>query len=112
MAKEPKLPVTYPDGTARTNAVLIGALRTVLVLGLCGVGWKLASELHAIQAPLGQRGDLILLGFAIVAVIVIALDVFFIPRKSLAAISGLFFGLIVGMVVAYGLSLIINMLFF
>jgi uncharacterized protein YacL len=111
MAKGPKLPVTHPDGTARTNAVLIGALRAVLVLGLCGVGWKLASELHAIQAPLGQRGDLILLGFAIVAVIVIALDVFFIPRKSLAAISGLFFGLIVGMVVAYGLSLIINMLF-
>ena len=44
----------------------------------------------------------------VAALLVIAIDVL-IPRKSLAAISGLFFGLVVGMVVAYGLSLVIQL---
>ena len=48
-------------------------------------------------------------GFSGLALIFIALDVF-VPRKSLSAISGLFFGLVVGMVVAFGLSLIIDLL--
>jgi uncharacterized protein YacL len=49
----------------------------------------------------------ILLGFLGVALIVIVIDIF-IPRKSLTAISGLFFGLIVGLVIAYVFSLIID----
>ena len=47
----------------------------------------------------------------VTAVIGIAVDVLFIPRKSLAALSGVFFGLIVGMVVAFGLAMIIDLLF-
>lgn len=49
-----------------------------------------------------------ILSFALgLACLVVALDVF-IPQKSLLAISGMFFGLVVGMVVAFGLSLILD----
>lgn len=49
-----------------------------------------------------------ILSFALgLACLVIALDIF-IPQKSLLAISGLFFGLVVGMVVAFGLGLILD----
>jgi uncharacterized protein YacL len=44
-----------------------------------------------------------------VAVFFVAIDVA-IPRKGLTAIGGVFFGLVVGMVAAYGLSLIIDLL--
>lgn len=86
------------------------ALRVLFVLTLGAVGWSLASDPRIATGPLAGQGLFIVSGFLVAAVIVVALDVFFIPRKSLTAISGLFFGLIVGMVVAYGLSLIINLL--
>ena len=86
------------------------ALRVLFVLALGAVGWSLASDPRIATGPLGGQGSLIVAGFLVAAVVVVALDVFFIPRKSLAAISGLFFGLIVGMVVAFGLSLIIDLL--
>ncbi len=104
------LPTIQPEGGGKSGVVLIGALRVVFVLVLGAVGWKLASSQAIVHGPLAGQGHLIMLAFAVAAVIVIALDVFFIPRKSLSAISGVFFGLVVGMVVAYGLSLIINML--
>lgn len=44
-----------------------------------------------------------------VAAVVVSVDLFM-PRKSLAALSGGFLGLVVGMVIAYGLSLIIDLL--
>lgn len=103
-------PSLYQDSVIKTNTVFMGILRAVFVLVLGAVGWSLASDPRIAAGPLGSFNQLIIVGFAITAVIVIALDVFFIPRKSLAAISGLFFGLIVGMVIAYGLSLIIDLI--
>jgi len=109
------LPLTASkhERSAQSSVVLMAALRIVFVLILCAVGWGLASDLTppsmAGEGTLGRHGDLIIAAFAVSAIIVIALDVFFIPRKSLSAISGVFFGLIVGMVVAYGASLIIDL---
>ncbi|MCH7840141.1 MAG: PIN domain-containing protein, partial [Planctomycetes bacterium] len=80
-------------------------LRLVFVLVLMAVGWSLASD----ERYVSENKDLVIIGFAGAALIFIAMDVF-VPRKSLSAISGLFFGLVVGMVVAYGLSLIIDLL--
>jgi len=80
------------------------ALRVVFVLALIAVGWTLAVDPRAQT----QNRDLIVIAFIGAALVVIALDIF-IPRKSLSAISGLFFGLIVGMMVAYGLSLIVDL---
>ena len=99
------------DWSAKASAVLMGVLRVTFVLGLCAVGWKVASDERIVDSE-GLGGPwFIYLAFLVTAVIVIAVDVFFIPRKSLAAISGVFFGLIVGMVVAFGLAMIIDLLF-
>lgn len=85
------------------------ALRVVFVLVLAAVGWSLAADKDIVSGALAGQGDLIVIGFIGVALMVIAADLF-IPRKSLAAISGLFFGLVIGMVVAYGLALVIDLL--
>ncbi len=84
-------------------------LRLIFVLALVAVGWRVAVDARTATGALAEQGDLIMIGFIGLALVVIAFDVF-VPRKSLAAISGLFFGLVVGMVVAYGLSLIIDLL--
>lgn len=55
-----------------------------------------------------QHADLLLISCLGVALIVIAIDIF-IPQKSLKAISGVFFGLVVGMVIAFGLSMIVDL---
>lgn len=47
--------------------------------------------------------------FLVLGVALIVLDIA-IPRKSLTALSGVFFGLLVGMVAAYGISLIVDLL--
>jgi uncharacterized protein YacL len=84
-------------------------LRAMFVLAAGAVGMGLASDKRLVGGGLEAQGDLIVIGFVGAALAVIGIDVF-IPRKSLSAISGLFFGLIVGMVVAYGLSLIMDLL--
>lgn len=55
-----------------------------------------------------RHADLLLLSCIGLALVVIALDIF-IPQKSLQSISGLFFGLVVGMVIAFGLSMIVDL---
>lgn len=92
------------EANARTSTMFMIVLRVAFVLSLSAVGWSLASD----QEDITPQRDLILIGFLGVAFVIIALDIF-VPRKSLTAISGLFFGLIVGMVMAYGFSLIIDL---
>ena len=104
-------PIPTPDSSGKAVSVVTYALRVIFILVLCGVGTKVAFD-PRIAGPEGVAGPwVIYLAFFVTGVIVIAIDVFFIPRKSLAAISGVFFGLIVGMVIAYGLSLIVDLLF-
>lgn len=92
----------------RIGSLVMYILRFIFALVLGAVGWRLASSEQGLGAGLSRHKDLIIIGFVGIALIVIALDVL-IPRKSLTAISGLFFGLVVGLVVAYGLSLIIDL---
>ncbi len=104
-------PISVSDRAhaARSSMLFLLILRVVFALVLIAVGWNLASEERLLSKQLSDHRDLIMLAFAGTALIVIAMDVFM-PRKSLSAISGLFFGLVVGMVVAYGLSLVIDLL--
>lgn len=95
---------------ARTSLVFLLALRVTFLLVLMAVGWGLASDEQRLTGTLAGHRDLIVIFFTGVALIVMALDIF-VPRKSLSAIAGLFFGLVVGMVLAYGLSLVIDLLF-
>lgn len=93
----------------RTGLLFVIALRFVFVLVLTAVGWSVASDESFNTGALAGNRDLIVIGFIGAALVVIALDLF-VPRKSLSSIAGLFFGLVVGMVIAYGLSLIIDLL--
>lgn len=60
-------------------------------------------------ADLGQLTPFWLGGAVVLAAVLIAVDIFF-PRKSLAAISGAFLGLVAGMVFAYGLGLVVDLI--
>jgi len=104
-------PPPAPSDTGKSGTMFMIILRVVFVLALAAVGWSFASESEKRSLSGATAGalDLIMIGFVGAAFVVIAMDIF-VPRKSLAAISGLFFGLIVGMVLAYGLSLIIDLL--
>jgi len=104
-------PISVSDRAyaARSSMLFLLGLRVIFVLVLMAVGWSLASGEKPLSEQLSAHRDVIMLGFLGTALIVIAMDVFM-PRKSLSVISGLFFGLVVGMVVAYGLSLVIDLL--
>jgi uncharacterized protein YacL len=93
----------------RTGTMFLIAFRAMFVLAIGAVGWGLASDERIVSPRLGGHRDLIIIAFVGAALVVIAIDIF-VPRKSLTSISGLFFGLVVGMVLAYGLSLIVNLL--
>ncbi len=101
-------PPTAVEAAARASAMFMIVLRVLFVVSLIAVGWGLTKdERYSTGTHAGNR-DLIVISFAGAALLVIALDVL-IPRKSLSAISGLFFGLVVGMVVAYGMSLVVGL---
>ena len=82
--------------------MLLAIIRALFILIVAGVAMNYA-ELTQSHLALGIL--IVALG---VACLVIALDVF-IPQKSLLAISGLFFGLVVGMLVTYGIGLILDL---
>jgi uncharacterized protein YacL len=60
-------------------------------------------------AQASQYSYLLMLAATIFAVVVVAVDLF-LPRKSLAALSGAFLGLVVGMVFAFGLGLLVDLM--
>lgn len=109
MRVDPAPAHTATAGVLKTGLVFMVVLRVAFLLVLMAVGWGLAADKRFVSGPMAGHRDLIVIGFIGVGLVVIALDVF-IPRKSLSAISGLFFGLVVGMVVAYGLALVIDLL--
>lgn len=101
----------HRESRDNTNTILLLAIRSVFVLILVSVGMSLISNADQ-SAELRWIGQYSLFFFVAclgLALVVILLDMF-IPQKSLAAMSGLFFGLIGGMIVAYGLSLIVNLI--
>ncbi len=80
-------------------------IRIIFILLLGGVATRLAQE--------DVRPDWlpelwVIPGFLILGVVIVIIDVA-IPRKSLSALSGVFFGLIAGMIAAYGFSLVVDL---
>jgi uncharacterized protein YacL len=57
----------------------------------------------------GRTGILLMFASIAFAVLIVTLEAFQ-PRKSLAALSGAFLGLVVGMIFAYGLNLILDLM--
>ena len=91
--------------------MLLHILRAIFVLIVAAVAMSfIASDVDP-SSPLRilqVYKHWVLLGVILVALGVIVLDVF-VVQKSLLAISGLFFGLVVGMVMAFGISLVIDL---
>ena len=99
----------------KEHPMLLHVLRAVFILALVGVAMSFLSQddtdmgSSRLFRPMEYNKDLVLLCCIGFALVVIAVDIF-IPQKTLAAVSGLFFGLVVGMVVAFGLSLIVDLM--
>lgn len=86
--------------------VFLYILRVVFLLAIAGVAMSFADSRDALA---NAYAVVILLASLGLAVVVLAIDIF-IPRKSLAAISGMFFGILVGVLIAYGLIQVFNLL--
>ncbi len=80
-------------------------LRAFLVLAVVAVGMSYVQK----GTLLAEYRAALLLGALVLSVLVVAIDVL-IPRKTLQALSGLFFGLVIGLMVAYGLTLVLDLL--
>jgi len=84
--------------------MLLNVLRAIFVIVVAVVATNLAEGIYDVMPPTAIL--LIALG---IACLIVGLDVF-LPQKSLLAMSGLFFGLLVGMIVAYGASIVLDLL--
>jgi uncharacterized protein YacL len=80
-------------------------IRALLVLALLVVGINYVEQ----GKLLSEYRVVLILGALILAIAVIAVDLA-IPRKSLQALGGLFFGLTVGLLITYGLTFVIDQL--
>ncbi len=86
--------------------MLITILRALFVLIVASVAMNYA-EYHYQNANVPATAILVIaLG---VAALVVSLDIF-VPQKSLLAISAVFFGLVIGMLIAFGAGLILDLL--
>lgn len=85
--------------------ILLYVVRALFALAVVAVGWTLVEAGNVLP----ENRAFLLLGSLALAGAIIAVDVVQ-PKKSLHAIAGLFFGLITGLVIAYGVSLVLNYL--
>lgn len=102
----------FRDGTQPGDLFVLIILRAVFVLALGVVAITFIAGPDPATNDVTwftRNADLLLISCLGVALVVIAVDIF-IPQKSLKSISGVFFGIAVGMVFAYGLSLIVDLL--
>ncbi len=89
--------------------LLIG-LRALFVILIAAVTFSAVSaETEGLPESLKRYPFWMMMASIVVALTIIGVDAF-LPRKSLAALSGAFLGLLVGMVAAYGIGLILDML--
>lgn len=100
------LPKDIQSPAERLRASMVfHVLRLVFLLLLAGVGTRMMSpDLR----PAWLSIDWVIPLFLAFGIAVVGADIL-IPRKSLAALSGIFFGLVAGMVAAFGLSLVVEL---
>jgi uncharacterized protein YacL len=86
--------------------MVLWALRGVFLVLISAVAFQAIGKA---SGDLGSQAPLWVLGAIGVASLLVVVDIF-LPRKSLAALSGAFLGLVVGMVFAYGVGLIVDLM--
>ncbi len=91
--------------------MFLHVLRALFIFIVVTVAWSFIAVDDDQTSPLRilqLNKELVLIAVVVLGLFIIAVDMF-ISQKSLLAISGLFFGVIVGMVISYGLSMIIDL---
>ncbi len=88
--------------------MVLWALRGLLIVLLGAVAFSAGGD-PAVGGPLAQNRHYLMAGALALGAAMIIVDMFM-PRKSLAALSGAFLGLVVGMAIAYGLGLILDLI--
>lgn len=93
--------------------MLLTILRVIFILIIAAVAMNFAEAeydpaSHTYQYHMLPATAILAIALGI-ASLLIGLDVF-VPQKSLLALSGIFFGLVIGMLVAYGAGLILDLL--
>lgn len=89
--------------------MLLWGLRAMFVILIAAVAFSAVASQSEASLPSSRYAVYFMLAAIAFSGVVIAIDVF-LPRKSLAALSGAFLGLLVGTVAAYGLGLVVQML--
>jgi uncharacterized protein YacL len=87
--------------------MVLWVLRGLFVVLIAAVGFTAVGD--SAGEELAKYRFHFMFASIVVAGAMIALDLF-VPRKSLAALSGAFLGLLVGMVISYGLGLILDLI--
>jgi len=85
--------------------MLLTIIRAVFILLIASLAMNYATELVSEDMP---AQAILAMGVGL-GLVILGLDVF-IPQKSLLAMSGVFFGLVVGLLVAFGAGLILDLL--
>ncbi|GJM25691.1 MAG: PIN/TRAM domain-containing protein [Phycisphaerae bacterium] len=91
--------------------MFLHVLRALFIFIVVSVAWSFIAVDDDQTSPLRilqLNKEMVLIAVVVLGLAVIAVDML-ISQKSLLAISGLFFGVIVGMVIAFGLSMIIDL---
>jgi uncharacterized protein YacL len=86
--------------------MVLNILRALFVLVMAAVGWYFIEDA---RAPLGANNWLAMAIALSIGVLFVSIDILA-PRRKLAIFSGSMFGLIVGILLAYGLSFVVNFL--
>lgn len=81
-------------------------LRAFLFVAMMAIGMSYAEK----GELLSEYRVVFIIGAVVLSLLVIGLDLL-IPKKSLQAISGVFFGLAVGLLITYGINLVLQLIF-
>jgi uncharacterized protein YacL len=95
--------VVFPSDYKMELPMVLWIIRGLFVLLMVASSLVVSRE----TGRAGEYSYLLMIGATILAFVLVGLDVI-IPRKSLAAMSGAFLGLVAGLVFAFGLSLIVD----
>ena len=87
--------------------MVLWVLRGLFLILIAAVGFSAVGE-SALDEDFGRYRYYLMVGAILVGCAMIAVDLLM-PRKSLAALSGVFLGVVVGMVVAFGFGFILDM---
>ena len=84
--------------------MLLNLIRGIFILIVAAIALLLADNIEAIQ----KKADLMLMGCVGLAAVCIAVDML-LPTKSLTALSGLFFGLVMGLLISWAMGFVVDL---